>query len=868
MAEGTGNIESLDIQVTTAIDAAFKDIEKVTSGLDDMNKSMRGLASVAKSMGMNHVAKGIEGLQKAINATKLSDFQKQLRDVGESLAENGHEGFANAFKAMAAPDFEAQAAAAAENAKERAAIQKQEAKEVAAAQARYKKIAAESEKAYTRIVNEEAAKRASAEKQAAKETADAARFMEEQERLFRQINQAGALQAAKQKIAAAKEAAKAQAAAAKEAARVQKEEAKKATAAARQAAKEAAEAAKEAEARLANAKQSVSKLGGAFDAPFKKITAFFKAIGRIALYRAIRTAIKNISAAVREGLTNLETYSRTVGTAFAPAVDNLRQHVLLLKNAFATALRPVIEALIPIIIRLVDWLSRAADFVAQVMSVLTGKVDDNGRYTKAVLSDIQQSNKQAKELRRTLLGFDEINRLDGDTGSGESTSGGLQFTQAEVSEKAREVAEKIAKWVEKIKDFINGIDWATVLKVLAVIAAVVAGIKLFEKLKKVWDVLKSIGTVLKTVVGHISPIGAAVLIVIAIFALWGDKIAAWCRKAKKDIKDFFKSLKTDSKFFNALGELIGDVFGLALDIIADLAEAVYKLVHGDFKGAWEALKRLFADIILGVAKIIDGILNIIIGAAADIWNFALVPLINGIATVFAKCDVFFTNLWIDIKIWFYTAIAWIVDQLNVLLAKIEGMINKAIEAYNTLTGSKVNPISLQIDSTKVDQKIEELRKTKLPPITETVQLAGKWNAPKVTLATDLANKALDALGLKVNKIGQALTSVGSALSVMNGRESRSPFAIQLYASGGFPTVGSLFLAGERGAEYVGDIGGRTGVMNTDQMADAMYSAMVSALANAPQSGGDIYLDGEIIYKNVVRRNNNQVRSTGRAALLT
>jgi hypothetical protein len=630
----------------------------------------------------------------------------------------------------------------------------------------------------------------------------------------------------------------------------------------------AASSAEEASEGVGAVKREAAGLGKSFSKTSGPIDKFIKSIGRIALYRAIRTAIKNISAAVREGLTNLETYSRTVGTAFAPAVDNLRQHVLLLKNAFATALRPVIEALIPIIIRLVDWLSKAADFVAQVLSVLTGKVDANGRYTKAVLSDLQQSNKQAKELRRTLLGFDEINRLDGDTGSGESASGGLQFTQAEVSDKAREVAEKIAKWVEKIKDFINGIDWATVLKVLAIIAAVVFGIKLFEKLKKVWEVLKSIGKVLKPIIGHISPIGAAVLIVIAIFALWGDKIAEWCRKAKKNIKDFFKNLETDSKFFNALGELIGDVFGLILDIIADLAEAVYKLVRGDFKGAWEALKRLLADIILGFAKIIDSILSMIIGAGADIWNFALVPLINGIATVFAKCNVFFTNLWIDIKIWFYTAIPWIVDQLNVLLAKIEGMINKAIEAYNALTGSKVKPISLQIDSTKVDQKIEELRKTKLPPITETVQLAGKWNAPKVTIATDLANKALDALGLKVNKIGKSLSSVGSTLSAMTGRESRTPVAISLYASGGFPTVGSLFLAGERGAEYVGDIGGRTGVMNTDQMADAMYSAMVSALANAPQSGGDIYLDGEIIYRNVVRRNNNQVRSTGRAALLT
>ena len=55
-------------------------------------------------------------------------------------------------------------------------------------------------------------------------------------------------------------------------------------------------------------------------------------------------------------------------------------------------------------------------------------------------------------------------------------------------------------------------------------------------------------------------------------------------------------------------------------------------------------------------------------------------------------------------------------------------------------------------------------------------------------------------------------------------------------------------------------------MNTDQMAAAMYEAMNAALRNNP-SGGDIYLDGEVIYQNTVRYNNNNVRATGRSALL-
>ena len=43
--------------------------------------------------------------------------------------------------------------------------------------------------------------------------------------------------------------------------------------------------------------------------------------------------------------------------------------------------------------------------------------------------------------------------------------------------------------------------------------------------------------------------------------------------------------------------------------------------------------------------------------------------------------------------------------------------------------------------------------------------------------------------------------------------------------------------------------------------------MNQALANNAQNG-NIYLDGEVIYRNVVNRNNNQVRATGRTALLT
>lgn len=132
-----------------------------------------------------------------------------------------------------------------------------------------------------------------------------------------------------------------------------------------------------------------------------------------------------------------------------------------------------------------------------------------------------------------------------------------------------------------------------------------------------------------------------------------------------------------------------------------------------------------------------------------------------------------------------------------------------------------------------------------------------------------ANNALKngwGIGAAAILAGVALGALGS-LSRAHGGGHGVMVDLQPYASGGFPTAGSMFIAGEAGAEFVGNIGGRTGVMNTEQMAAAMYNAMSAALANNPQ-GGDIYLDGEVIYRNTVRRNNNHVRAVGRSALLT
>ena len=57
--------------------------------------------------------------------------------------------------------------------------------------------------------------------------------------------------------------------------------------------------------------------------------------------------------------------------------------------------------------------------------------------------------------------------------------------------------------------------------------------------------------------------------------------------------------------------------------------------------------------------------------------------------------------------------------------------------------------------------------------------------------------------------------------------------IAQYATGGVPNHGSLFMAGEAGAEIVGHVGGRTEVLNQSQIASTIAAA--TQMSNASQN---------------------------------
>lgn len=599
--------------------------------------------------------------------------------------------------------------------------------------------------------------------------------------------------------------------------------------------------------------REVKKLGDSAKKSSNGMNKFRASIGRIAMYRAIRSAIKAVTSAIKEGLTNLYEYSQEVGTAFAPAVDNLRQHVLRLKNTFATALRPVLEALIPVVIQLVDWFSRFIDLIAQVLSIMTGKVDENGRYTKAVLGDLEKSNKEAKELKRTLLGFDEINRLDGDTGNSQASAVATQFIQAELSEEAR-----------KIADALNKVNWKLIGKILAAFAAL--------------NAMKFLG------------FGGLVGMFALMSAFFGDDIANAIDNAQRKVDDFFSNLdRTGSSTINNLIDWVANLSHDALGLLSHLSRAIYYLAHDDMYGAKvEIIKaageaaKLLIDIGGGLLKVLLGLLSDLILAwrSAGVWlhNEVFAPLFDKIHRYYMQTLVIDPhNRWIEMKKAILAALGWILTEWNRFAKEWEWKINLAIAAANALFHIDIPPVDLTINTKPVFDAYQELKDEEWPDVPLDWEFTARWEAPQALdlgafVNTTNAKAKIDEL---VNRAIQLATHLNNITNTIPKAENAAKQANQSkvyftqYASGGYPDAGSLFLAGENGAspEIVGTFGGRTGVMNSEQLSAALYNAFTAALAANPQ-GGDIYLDGEVIYRNTVRRNNNAVRATGRSALLT
>ena len=357
------------------------------------------------------------------------------------------------------------------------------------------------------------------------------------------------------------------------------------------------------------------------------------AAGAVALY-SIRM--------MKEGMVNLIAYDNQT----ASSINMLKSSLLTLKNALATAFAPILNAVAPMLNSLIGMLVRAATAVAHFTAAITGQKSvvvakkATSGYTKAVggaAKGSKKASKAAKEYQRTLMGFDQINKLEdpdksGNGGAGGAGGGGGGIGGAGGMFETVPIDSQISSFAEKIKEAWKKGDFTEIGAILA--NKINAGMeaipwgKINATAKKI---ARSIGTFINGFIETFDwkllgrTISNGILVAMNFLSTLLETIH-W-QSIGKAIVDFITGIKLGALYKGAW-RLAGNLLGALAGVLAGVAKALGKRVKKYFK---KSMKDAGGNIVLGILL---GIVRAIKGIAKWVKKNIFDPFIKGFKKAF------------------------------------------------------------------------------------------------------------------------------------------------------------------------------------------------------------------------------------------
>lgn len=374
---------------------------------------------------------------------------------------------------------------------------------------------------------------------------------------------------------------------------------------------------------------------------------FGRMIGSSIMFSTIFGLISQIKQAIKEGSDNLVQYSGSYNNSISSMVSSL----LYLKNAWAVAFAPIVNVVAPYISSFIDMVSSALNAVGHFLAALTGKGyvvqakkawKDYGASIADIGKKTDKANDSAKKMQKTILGFDELNILNGnDTGSGSgssgSGSGGSSGPSPSDMFETIEVSNSMNQLADKFKQAFANADFTEIGEIV--------GNKLKSAMESInWDSVyhaadnfgKSLATFLN---GLISP---------ELFYDLGKTIAGSINTALHalnsfaanfDWKDFGTSLASGIKgFFETWdAKLTGETFSNFVSGVLEALKGAIDGLQGD--KTFEIIGQKIVDLICGIdwGKITWDFSGLLVSLANAIINLPN-DLLRGIAIGF------FTNV--------------------------------------------------------------------------------------------------------------------------------------------------------------------------------------------------------------------------------
>lgn len=199
--------------------------------------------------------------------------------------------------------------------------------------------------------------------------------------------------------------------------------------------------------KLGSTSNTASKMLNKLSISGTKLGKLFSAIKRIVFYRFIRSAIREITQAVSEGINNLYQYSKALnsldGGTLSANLDRISTSLLYFKNSIGAIAAPIINAVTPAVEALIDRFAELNNKIAAFFAALSGQSVYSAaiKYNKAYADS---ALKVAAANKAALASFDEINNITISDKSGGASA--LDYDKM-----FEEVETPISKLAEKIK---------------------------------------------------------------------------------------------------------------------------------------------------------------------------------------------------------------------------------------------------------------------------------------------------------------------------------------------------------------------------------------------------------------------------------
>lgn len=259
--------------------------------------------------------------------------------------------------------------------------------------------------------------------------------------------------------------------------------------------------------------------------------------------------------------------------------------------------------------------------------------------------------------------------------------------------------------------------------------------------------------------------------------------------------------------------------------------------------AWE--ENVIKWIIQEVPKIISSIVNFFI------------ELPNKIKSAIDVFESTITQWVTDATTWIGNEVPKIVTAIVDFFASIPNKIKEKIDGIrNTIIQWKTNVVSWVNEHVPViiNSIIDWF--IKLPDSLYNIgvnMIKGIWNGI-MSMGNWLVNKLKNFWGNAWTAVQEIWGNVGSGFQA-------GYTEVKKYATGGFPEMGNMFIANESGAEMIGDINGKTAVVNNDQIVEAVSTGVARAVASVMNKQSQqpliVELDGEVIYDNQQKISGNR-----------